>query len=54
MIESIVILSRALGYRLVVEGIETHDQEQTLTNMECQYGQGFYIAKPMSPVNIIE
>ena len=44
----IVALSKAFGYNLVAEGIESQELEQILIDMGCYHGQGYYIAKPMS------
>ena len=45
--KAIIALSKSLGYQVVAEGIETHEQEMFLRKHECDIGQGFYFAKPM-------
>jgi EAL domain-containing protein (putative c-di-GMP-specific phosphodiesterase class I) len=45
--KAIITLSKSLGYQVVAEGIETHEQEMFLRKHECDIGQGFYFAKPM-------
>ena len=32
---------------VIAEGIETEQQYDLLKELNCQYGQGFFIAKPM-------
>jgi EAL domain-containing protein (putative c-di-GMP-specific phosphodiesterase class I) len=46
---SIVGLGRALGLRIVAEGIETVEQRQALVGLDCTLGQGFLFAPPMPP-----
>lgn len=46
--KSIVALAQNLDIPVTAEGIETPEQLQTIRNMECEYGQGFYFKKPVS------
>ena len=48
IVTCIVALSKAFGYNLVAEGIESQELEKVLIGMGCYHGQGYYIAKPMS------
>jgi len=52
IIESVVNLSNVLGYRIVAEGVESKAHEEALINMGCHFGQGYYIAKPMTSDDI--
>lgn len=45
-VKAIVNLAHFLGLQVVAEGIETLDQQQRLTAMGCEYGQGYLFAKP--------
>lgn len=47
LVESIVVLARRLGVRMVAEGIETQEQLEILLDLDCDVGQGFLFAKPM-------
>lgn len=47
IVSIIVALAKTLEIDLVAEGIETNIQLNTLRNMGCSYGQGYYMAKPM-------
>ena len=49
--EAIIIMAKKLGIKVVAEGIETQEQFEILKAMGCDYGQGYYIARPMSKVN---
>ncbi|MCM1984331.1 EAL domain-containing protein [Lyngbya confervoides] len=47
LVQSIVTLARSLGVTAVAEGIETPDQLQALSQMDCELGQGFLLSKPV-------
>lgn len=46
IIAAVLGLGRALELDVVAEGIETETQRQTLLDMGCHYGQGFYFGRP--------
>jgi diguanylate cyclase (GGDEF)-like protein len=48
IIAAVMLMAHALGISVVGEGIETDQQLDTLAGMECDLGQGFLLAKPMS------
>jgi diguanylate cyclase (GGDEF)-like protein len=47
IIRAIITLARNLGMDVVAEGIETANQLAQLKVLNCQYGQGYYFAKPL-------
>lgn len=47
IMESVINMARILRIPIIVEGAETERQIHSLTNMGCQYVQGFYYYKPM-------
>ena len=49
VVRSIVLLGSALGKTVVAEGIETEAQLEQLREMGCTGGQGYLLARPMSP-----
>ena len=51
--KAIIVLSQSLGYEVIAEGIETLEQEALLRSYNCDMGQGYYFAKPMSSEDII-
>jgi diguanylate cyclase (GGDEF)-like protein len=50
IIKTIIDLATNLQMDTVGEGIENLADAQLLTAMECNYGQGYYYAKPMPPI----
>jgi EAL domain-containing protein (putative c-di-GMP-specific phosphodiesterase class I) len=48
MVSAISQLGHALDLQLVAEGIEQAEQVTTLRGLDCQYGQGYYFAKPLT------
>ncbi|MDH3194138.1 MAG: EAL domain-containing protein, partial [Acidimicrobiia bacterium] len=54
LVQQIIDLATAMGANTVGEGIESSEQVDTLHQMGCQVGQGFYLARPMSHSQIIE
>jgi EAL domain-containing protein (putative c-di-GMP-specific phosphodiesterase class I) len=48
----LVVMARNLNIQLVAEGIETLAQLRAVQELGCQFMQGYYFAKPMSPDNL--
>jgi len=48
IVRAIVTLARNLGLGVIAEGIETESQLRILTQLECEGGQGFFFAEPMT------
>ncbi len=46
VIRSILHVAQSLSLPVVGEGVETRDQYVLLRNLGCQYGQGYYFARP--------
>ena len=40
-------LAKKLGIETVTEGVETKEDEEFITSMGCNYGQGYYYSKPI-------
>jgi diguanylate cyclase (GGDEF)-like protein/PAS domain S-box-containing protein len=47
IIKVIVGLGRNLGMQVIAEGVETSEQAVFLRDLECEYGQGYYFARPL-------
>jgi EAL domain-containing protein (putative c-di-GMP-specific phosphodiesterase class I) len=51
LIETMLLMAEKLELRAVAEGVETHEQLDFLRSLNCDFAQGYYIARPMSEVN---
>jgi EAL domain-containing protein (putative c-di-GMP-specific phosphodiesterase class I) len=47
ILQTIVALAHTLGMDLIAEGVETEGQLAQLREMDVEYGQGYYFAKPL-------
>lgn len=47
IIRAIVAMANSLNMKVIAEGIETPDQMNNLTQLECDYGQGFFFNRPV-------
>lgn len=54
ILESVINMARLMQLPIIVEGVETQDQERFLLNMGCRYTQGFYYYKPLPIVQFEE
>jgi EAL domain-containing protein (putative c-di-GMP-specific phosphodiesterase class I) len=45
----LITFAHAVGLRVIAEGVETASQLQHLKKMGCEFVQGNYIAKPLTP-----
>lgn len=46
---SVIQLCNAYGITVIAEGVETPQQAQWLRDNDCEYVQGFWVARPMTP-----
>lgn len=53
-VQAIVMLAKNRHVKVVAEGIETYDQMVHLRELDCDYGQGYYFAKPLPPTEFVE
>ena len=47
LVETMIGLAHKLGYRVVVEGVETGEAAVILKELGCEQAQGFWFARPM-------
>jgi diguanylate cyclase (GGDEF)-like protein len=47
IVRTITKLAQNLGMDVVAEGVETEGQRAQLSAFECEFGQGYYFARPM-------
>lgn len=54
IVRAIVTLSHNLGMTVTAEGIENAKQLEYLQDLGCEYGQGYFFARPLTPVAATE
>jgi diguanylate cyclase (GGDEF)-like protein len=47
IIQAIITLAQTLGMDVIAEGIETEQQMKQLQRIGCQFGQGYFFARPL-------
>lgn len=47
IVQTILILAGHLGMDVIAEGVETAEQLAQLRALQCEYGQGYFFAKPL-------
>lgn len=52
IIKTIISLAKSLKLETIAEGVETISQISQLENLTCQFGQGYYFAKPLEAANV--
>lgn len=45
--KAMISMAHELGLQVIAEGVETQEQRDLLAAVECDYGQGYFFAKPM-------
>lgn len=53
IVHAILELAQALNFEVVAEGVETNEQLQWLTDAGCHFVQGYFLAKPLNPEELI-
>jgi diguanylate cyclase (GGDEF)-like protein len=54
IVTATIAISRALGKKVIAEGIETDAQLELLRKMGCDYAQGYVVAPPMAPEAFVD
>ena len=47
IVKAIVALAKGLSLKVVAEGVETEDQVACLSDLYCDYFQGYYFSRPL-------
>jgi EAL domain-containing protein (putative c-di-GMP-specific phosphodiesterase class I) len=47
IVRAILTLAATLGIRTVAEGVETAEQLARLRRLGCEFGQGYFFARPL-------
>ena len=48
IVKTIIALAHQLGRQVIAEGVETAEHLAILRSLGCEYGQGYFFAKPLS------
>jgi diguanylate cyclase (GGDEF)-like protein len=54
LLETIISMAHRLQLDVVAEGVDTDEQKEKMHQLECDYIQGYYYAKPLSPNDFID
>jgi diguanylate cyclase (GGDEF)-like protein len=54
LVRGMIDIGHALGLDVVAEGVETRNAWTVLANWGCDYAQGFYVASPRPPDDLVE
>jgi EAL domain-containing protein (putative c-di-GMP-specific phosphodiesterase class I) len=49
IVKTIIGLAHQLGRQVIAEGVETAEHLVILRSLGCEYGQGYFFAKPLVP-----
>jgi len=52
IVKTIIALAHQLGRQVIAEGVETAEHLVILRSLGCEYGQGYFFAKPLVPDEI--
>ncbi|UGQ47989.1 putative bifunctional diguanylate cyclase/phosphodiesterase [Massilia endophytica] len=50
--EAVIVMAHKLGLKVIAEGIETAEQMRLLAAAGCDYGQGYWFARPMPAADL--
>ena len=54
IVQAIIGMAKALGMRVVPEGVETAGQLRRLTALGCEFAQGFHLSRPLPAAELEE
>ena len=52
IVRMMIGLAHTLGMEVIAEGVETREQAALLTDLGCDFGQGFHFSKPLPPEDL--
>ena len=54
IVEGAINIAKAIGLKIIAEGIDTREQADCLRSLGCEYGQGFLYAKPLKSDEFVQ
>ena len=54
IVKAIISLAQAMNLNVIAEGIETQEQVKILTDLGCNFMQGYHFSKPLDFKNLLE
>ncbi len=54
IVKSIIELGTALGFEVIAEGVKSKEHFELLKELGCKYYQGYYFAKPVKSIQILQ
>lgn len=54
LVRAVIALGHAMNTHVIAEGIETREQFEILRDLECDFGQGFHIAEPLTTEELVD
>ena len=54
LVKTIISLAQSLGMAVVAEGVEDQAQQTQLQRLGCEFGQGYFLARPMTAAAMSE
>lgn len=48
MCEAMITMAHKLGIKVIAEGVETNDQKRILSQLKCDYAQGYLFSEPLT------
>lgn len=53
-LNTLILMIKQLGFKVLAEGVETAEQEELLKNTGCEFAQGYLYAKPMRVMEFMD
>lgn len=47
LVEAVLVMAKRLGLQVLAEGVETEEQRQYLTSLQCDLLQGYFFSRPL-------
>lgn len=54
LVSTIISMAKGFQFKVLAEGVERHEQLETLKNLGCDMYQGYLMSKPLSAPELME